>query len=149
MVRKIDCRRVLSAKVFFFKFLQNPELDLPKDVVRISPPLQKSFRNPGGYLLLTPLLAGSVQGGRHLPRRLGQKDNHSGWEGDAWTHVSHPHSHSDLILIKPDLYVISTDLIFISPHLYLISPDLTLFIYHTMIRDHTQSHSIHDWPRVI
>ena len=70
-VRKIGCRGVACAKAFSFKFLQNPERDLPKDVV-------KSFRHPGGYLLLTSLLAGSVQGGRHLPRRLGQKDNHSG-----------------------------------------------------------------------
>ena len=56
------------------------------------------------------LLSGSVQGGRHLPRRLGQKDNHSRWEGDAWTYVSH-----DFMILN-----------LTSPHFTLASPDVIL-----------------------
>ena len=91
------------------------------------------------------VLSGSVQGGRHLARRLGQKDNHSRWEGDAWTHVSHPDltwshlispwSHFDKTLISPNTflsymishwsYLISFYLTLIKPWSHLIAPDFT------------------------
>ena len=90
-----------------FNIFHKPRRDLPLTFFSFS---RSSFTNPtdtdtfllsGSVQVLQipqtdrSLLPGSVQGGRHLPRRLGQKDDQPGREGDAWTHVSQ-HSQPDI-----------------------------------------------------